>query len=229
MTLDGFSRPKKLPYDPFFTEIDTNNWGQHILHLCWLCDMARAFFAGINYVTGWPHRYRSMAATKQLLTCAYCKNVTRNQYFYLFQTKKKILRQIMYCILKSVWLLETVFSIQFQKMAHRYWNKFLASVGSKGFVVSKSLHTMGKIRYFVHPHVGLIQNCWIEIRLWNHTRHGTLLSRAGWVILSHGRGNHKLRKRWRATAWCGKSKFTISSGWLTNGSLCHPDDIITLS
>ena len=39
----------------------------------------------------------------------------------------------------------------------------------------------------------------------------------------------KLRKRWRATAWCGKSKFTISSGWLTNGSLCHPDDIITLS
>ena len=38
-----------------------------------------------------------------------------------------------------------------------------------------------------------------------------------------------LRKRWRATAWCGKSKFTISSGWLTNGSLCHPDDIITLS
>ena len=38
-----------------------------------------------------------------------------------------------------------------------------------------------------------------------------------------------VRKRWRATAWCGKSKFTISSGWLTNGSLCHPDDIITLS
>ena len=26
-----------------------------------------------------------------------------------------------------------------------------------------------------------------------------------------------------------KSKFTISSGWLKNGSLCHPDDIITLS
>ena len=39
----------------------------------------------------------------------------------------------------------------------------------------------------------------------------------------------KLRKRWRATAWCGKSKFAISSGWLKNGSLCHPDDIITLS
>ena len=38
-----------------------------------------------------------------------------------------------------------------------------------------------------------------------------------------------VRKRWRATAWCGKSKFTISSGWLKNGSLCHPDDIITLS
>ena len=40
---------------------------------------------------------------------------------------------------------------------------------------------------------------------------------------------YHLRKRWRATAWCGKSKFTISSGWLKNGSLCHPDDIITLS
>ena len=39
----------------------------------------------------------------------------------------------------------------------------------------------------------------------------------------------KLRKRWRATAWCGKSKFAISSGWLTNGSLCHPDDITALS
>ena len=38
-----------------------------------------------------------------------------------------------------------------------------------------------------------------------------------------------VRKRWRATAWCGKSKFAISSGWLKNGSLCHPDDIITLS
>ena len=38
-----------------------------------------------------------------------------------------------------------------------------------------------------------------------------------------------VRKRWRATAWCGKSKFAISSGWLTNGSLCHPDDITALS
>ena len=38
-----------------------------------------------------------------------------------------------------------------------------------------------------------------------------------------------LRKRWRATACCGKSKFAISSGWLKSGSVCHPDDIITLS
>ena len=38
-----------------------------------------------------------------------------------------------------------------------------------------------------------------------------------------------IRKRWRATAWCGKSKFAISSGWLKNGGVCHPDDIITLS
>ena len=37
-----------------------------------------------------------------------------------------------------------------------------------------------------------------------------------------------LRKRWRATAWCGKSKFAISSGWLKTGSVSHPDDIITL-
>ena len=43
------------------------------------------------------------------------------------------------------------------------------------------------------------------------------------------RQGHQLRKRWRATAWCGKLKFPISSGWLTNGSLCHPDDIITFS
>ena len=41
--------------------------------------------------------------------------------------------------------------------------------------------------------------------------------------------SYMVRKRWRATAWCGKSKFAISSGWLTNGSLCHPDDITTLS
>ena len=37
-----------------------------------------------------------------------------------------------------------------------------------------------------------------------------------------------VRKRWRATAWCGKSKFAISSGWLKTGSVSHPDDIITL-
>ena len=37
-----------------------------------------------------------------------------------------------------------------------------------------------------------------------------------------------LRKRWRATACCGKSKFAISSGWLKKGSVSHPDDIITL-
>ena len=37
-----------------------------------------------------------------------------------------------------------------------------------------------------------------------------------------------LRKRRRATAWCGKSKFAISSGWLKKGSVSHPDDIITL-
>ena len=49
------------------------------------------------------------------------------------------------------------------------------------------------------------------------------LAAAVWV--SHT----EVRKRWRATAWCGKSKFTISSGRLKNGSLCHPDDIITLS
>ena len=39
----------------------------------------------------------------------------------------------------------------------------------------------------------------------------------------------KLRKRWRATAYCGKSKFAISSGWLKSGSVCHPDDMITSS
>ena len=38
----------------------------------------------------------------------------------------------------------------------------------------------------------------------------------------------RLRKRWRATACCGKSKFAISSGWLKKGSVSHPDDIITL-
>ena len=37
-----------------------------------------------------------------------------------------------------------------------------------------------------------------------------------------------LRKRWRATACCGKSKFAISSRWLNIGSVSHPDDIITL-
>ena len=37
-----------------------------------------------------------------------------------------------------------------------------------------------------------------------------------------------VRKRWRATACCGKSKFAISSGWLKKGSVSHPDDIITL-
>ena len=41
--------------------------------------------------------------------------------------------------------------------------------------------------------------------------------------------NPILRKRWRTTACCGKSKFVISSGWLTKGSVSHPDDIITLS
>ena len=39
----------------------------------------------------------------------------------------------------------------------------------------------------------------------------------------------QLRKRWRAAACCGKLKFAISSGWLKNGSVCHPDNIITLS
>ena len=38
-----------------------------------------------------------------------------------------------------------------------------------------------------------------------------------------------LRKRWRATVWCGKSKYAISSGWLKEGSASHPDDIITLA
>ena len=37
-----------------------------------------------------------------------------------------------------------------------------------------------------------------------------------------------LRKHWRATAWCGKSKFSISSGWLKKGSVSHPHDMITL-
>ena len=41
--------------------------------------------------------------------------------------------------------------------------------------------------------------------------------------------DHLVRKRWRATACCGKSKFAISSGWLKGGSVCHPDDIIALS
>ena len=38
-----------------------------------------------------------------------------------------------------------------------------------------------------------------------------------------------VRKRWRATTCCEKSKFAISSGWLKNGSVCHLDDMITLS
>ena len=50
-----------------------------------------------------------------------------------------------------------------------------------------------------------------------------------YVKPAHRGVSGEVRKRWRATAWCGKSKFAISSGWLTNGSLCHPDDITTLS
>ena len=38
-----------------------------------------------------------------------------------------------------------------------------------------------------------------------------------------------IRKRWRATACFEKWKFAFSSGWLKNGTLCHPGDIITLS
>ena len=34
-----------------------------------------------------------------------------------------------------------------------------------------------------------------------------------------------IRKHWRATACCGKSKFAIPSGWLKNWSVCHPDDL----
>ena len=35
----------------------------------------------------------------------------------------------------------------------------------------------------------------------------------------------KIRKRWRTTACCGKSKFAISSGWLMGIAVCHPDDL----
>ena len=38
-----------------------------------------------------------------------------------------------------------------------------------------------------------------------------------------------VRKHWRAAACCEISKFAISSRWLKNGRVCHPDDIITLS
>ena len=50
-----------------------------------------------------------------------------------------------------------------------------------------------------------------------------------WWYLKKKTASDELRKRWRATTWCGKSKFAISSGWLSNGSGCHPDDIKTLS
>ena len=40
--------------------------------------------------------------------------------------------------------------------------------------------------------------------------------------------SYKLRKRWRATACCGKSKFAIASRWLKKGSVSHPGDTITL-
>ena len=45
----------------------------------------------------------------------------------------------------------------------------------------------------------------------------------------HGLSSTDVRKRRRATACCEKSKFAISSGWLKNGSVGHPGDIITLS
>ena len=37
-----------------------------------------------------------------------------------------------------------------------------------------------------------------------------------------------VQKHWRATTCCEKSKFAISSAWLKSGSVCYPDDLITL-
>ena len=47
-------------------------------------------------------------------------------------------------------------------------------------------------------------------------------------------GNHniltrQLRKHGGAAACCGKSKFAISSGWVKNRSVCHPDDNIVIT
>ena len=48
------------------------------------------------------------------------------------------------------------------------------------------------------------------------------------ALLARAIVSYFIRKRWRATACCGKSKLAISSGWLKKGSVSHPDDIITL-
>ena len=39
----------------------------------------------------------------------------------------------------------------------------------------------------------------------------------------------EVRKLWRATTCCGKSKFAIPPRWLQKGNVSHPDDTITLS
>ena len=64
---------------------------------------------------------------------------------------------------------------------------------------------------------------------WSHSWRPIRQSSDGVVPeITHHVDGSRLQKRWRATAWCGKSKFAISCGWLKIGSVSHPDDIITL-
>ena len=84
------------------------------------------------------------------------------------------------------------------------------------FVDAAKTDRIKEVRYQIC--ICVYNSCWCDVL--------TIFSKRD--KLEIGGVNPLVRKRWRATACCGKSKFAISSGWLTKGSVCHPDDIITL-